>query len=115
MYKFKNVPKNQNFDKNLIPDTHFLKLLGKMYRYELDPASIVERYRGDTIPSTDGRTDKVKPVSPFNFVEAGVYNDGSFYYMLILHDDVIKGKHFLRYWPFVRGIHRSPENFPHEG
>ena len=25
-----------------------------------------------------------------------------------LHDDVIKWKHFLLYWPFVRGIHRSP-------
>ena len=24
-------------------------------------------------------------------------------------------KHFLRYWPFVRGIHRSPVNSPHEG
>ena len=23
------------------------------------------------------------------------------------HDDVIKWKHFQRYWPFVRGIHRS--------
>ena len=23
------------------------------------------------------------------------------------HDDVIKRKHFLHYWPFVRGIHRS--------
>ena len=23
------------------------------------------------------------------------------------HDDVIKWKHFLRYWPFSRGIHRS--------
>ena len=23
------------------------------------------------------------------------------------HDDVIKCKHFPRYWPFVRGIHRS--------
>ena len=23
------------------------------------------------------------------------------------HDDVMKWKHFLRYWPFVRGIHRS--------
>ena len=27
------------------------------------------------------------------------------------HDDVIKWKHFPRYWPFVRGIHRSPRNF----
>ena len=32
-----------------------------------------------------------------------------------LHDDVIKWKHFLRYWPFVRGIHRSPMNSPHKG
>ena len=24
------------------------------------------------------------------------------------HDDVIKWKHFPRYWPFVRGIHRPP-------
>ena len=26
------------------------------------------------------------------------------------HDDVIKWKHFPRYWPFVRGIHRSRWN-----
>ena len=29
-------------------------------------------------------------------------------------DDVIKWKHFPRYWPFVRGIHRSPVNSPHK-
>ena len=31
------------------------------------------------------------------------------------HDDVIKWKHFPRYWPFARGIHRSPVNSPHKG
>ena len=31
------------------------------------------------------------------------------------HDDVIKWKHFPRYWPFVRGIYRSPGNSPHKG
>ena len=31
------------------------------------------------------------------------------------HDDVIKWEHFPRYWPFVRGIHRSPVNSPHKG
>ena len=31
------------------------------------------------------------------------------------HDDVIKWKHLPRYWPFVRGIHRSPVNSPHNG
>ena len=34
---------------------------------------------------------------------------------LCLHDDVIKWKHFPRYWPFVRGIHPSPVNSPHKG
>ena len=33
----------------------------------------------------------------------------------LLHDDVIKWKHFPRYWPFVRGIHRSPVNSSHKG
>ena len=31
------------------------------------------------------------------------------------HDDVIKWRHFPRYWPFVRGIHRWPVNSPHKG
>ena len=33
----------------------------------------------------------------------------------ISHDDVIKWKHFPRYWPFVRGTHRSPVNSQHKG
>ena len=32
-----------------------------------------------------------------------------------IHDDVIKWKHFPRYWPFARGIHWSPVNSPHKG
>ena len=31
------------------------------------------------------------------------------------HDDVIKWKNFPLYWPFVRGIHRTPVNSPHKG
>ena len=31
------------------------------------------------------------------------------------HDDVIKSKTFPRYWPCVRGIHRSPVNSAHKG
>ena len=26
--------------------------------------------------------------------------------VFLIHDDVVKWKHFPRYWPFVRGIHR---------
>ena len=32
-----------------------------------------------------------------------------------VYDDVIRWKFFRRYWPFVRGIHRSPVNSPHKG
>ena len=35
--------------------------------------------------------------------------------VVTIHDDVIRWKHFPRYWPFVRGIHRSPVNSPHKG
>ena len=31
------------------------------------------------------------------------------------HAGVIKWKHFPCYWPFVRGIHRSPVTSPHKG
>ena len=34
---------------------------------------------------------------------------------LFAHDYVIKWKHFPRYWPFMRGIHRSPRNSPYKG
>ena len=42
---------------------------------------------------------------------------GSIYSVLVKEgrDDVIKWKHFPRYWPFVRGIHRSPVNSLHKG
>ena len=39
--------------------------------------------------------------------------NGNVFFMC--HNDVIKWKHFPRYWPFVRGIHRSPVNSPHKG
>ena len=35
--------------------------------------------------------------------------------LVIPHDDVIKSRHFSRYWPFARGIHRSAVNSPHKG
>ena len=37
------------------------------------------------------------------------------YWFWTHYDDVIKWKHFPCYWPFVRGIHRSPVNSPHKG
>ena len=43
-------------------------------------------------------------------ISYGQYTDPNLW-----HDDVIKWKHFPRYWPFVRRIHRSPVNSPHKG
>ena len=40
---------------------------------------------------------------------------GGWYTYSFFHDDVIKWKHYPRYWPFVRGIHWSPVNSPHKG
>ena len=37
------------------------------------------------------------------------------YGIAAFHDDDIKWKYFPHYWPFVRGIHRSPVNSPHKG
>ena len=34
---------------------------------------------------------------------------------MVSHDDVIKWKHFPRYWPFVQAINRSSANSPHKG
>ena len=37
------------------------------------------------------------------------------HWVVCAHDDVIKWEQFPRYWPFVRGIHRSLVNSPHKG
>ena len=43
------------------------------------------------------------------------WDDWSLIVLYSWHNDVIKWKHFPRYWPFVWGIHRSPVNSPHKG
>ena len=35
-------------------------------------------------------------------------------HLTFIHDDVIKWKHFPRYWPFVLVIHWSPVNSPNK-
>ena len=54
--------------------TYLLKLLDKMYKYYMDPPTIVEdTERTQLDRRRDGWTDKQKPVYlVFKFVEAGV-------------------------------------------
>ena len=35
--------------------------------------------------------------------------------LICFHDNIIKWKYFLHYWPFVRGNHWSPLSSPHKG
>ena len=55
----------------------------------------------------------------YRYIELGeirTHHDWDYYSIVISdHDDVIKWKHFPRYWSFVRGIHRSPMNSRHKG
>ena len=48
-------------------------------------------------------------------VKKSIIWKGTVWADVMKHDDVIKWKHFLRYWTSVRGIHRSPVNSPHKG
>ena len=57
-------------------------------------------------------------ISPLQSVLTGTVSTETVWTLLICtdpHDDVINWKHFPRYWPFVRRIHRSPVNSPHKG
>ena len=49
---------------------------------------------------------------PWHFVS--LHKNANYNACLPFHDDVIKWKHFPRYWPFVRGIHRPPVNSSHK-
>ena len=51
----------------------------------------------------------------WNWISERLIHYGAIAKKLHKHDDVIKWKHFPRYWPFVRGIHRSSVNSPHKG
>ena len=80
---------------------------------EPDPAGILLDQIMASLSSSNGTTDLVSKItSPRRSwdqllltITAGMSK----------HDDVIKWKTFPRYWPFMRGIHRSPVNSPHKG
>ena len=57
------------------------------------------------------------PGSWINFVnmQHWLVADIDIAFSLVADDDVIKWKTFPRYWPWVRGFHRSPGDSPHKG
>ena len=59
------------------------------------------------------RTGKAKLFPRVHVIKITIYRE--IYSRVPSQDDVIKWKHFPCYWPFVRGIHRSMVNSPHNG
>ena len=77
-------------------------------------------YTSQSVPNWNGRKTRCK--LEWNLIKKNL--DETFLFGalgqdldmgVVLHDDVFKWKHFPHYWPFVRGIHRSPVNSPHKG
>ena len=64
--------------------------------------------------ATQRLTDRSKSVHSIQF-NLTVWGPGHSRETRSTHDDITKWRHFPRYWPFVRGIHRSPVNSPHKG
>ena len=75
-------------------------------------SGLLTRGGGENVPGIPGAC---APAILRIWQEAHVISMYSYVLAYTLHDDVINWKFFLRYWPFVRGIHRSPVNFPHKG
>ena len=85
-YKFKKIAKNPNVEilQETLHATHFLKLLDKMSKYEMDPTRTVGstewtrnagRTDGRTNVLTDGQTDGVKPIYPPTTFLCGGYDN----------------------------------------
>ena len=82
IYKFKKFAKILNFSilKKTWCATHFVKLLDKICKYDMDPTSIVEdteqtRFWPQTDRQMDGHTGKVKPVYPSSTSLSRCYNN----------------------------------------
>ena len=75
-------------------------------RFDLDGNYVWNQVKYDPFYSLDerGYLFSLRFMSPVGFRRSNWWS----------HDDVIKWKGFPRYWPFVRGIHRSPMNSAHK-
>ena len=62
-----------------------------------------------------GNTWDIYPWCEFDFIDSNLqpYLPGA-WKIVCTHEDIIKWKCFLCYWPFVWGIHPSPVNSPHK-
>ena len=76
-YKFEKIAKNSKFETlhATLYATHLLKLLDKMYKYEMDPTRTV----GATEQTRDaGQTDGLKPIYPQKTLLCRGYHDSHY-------------------------------------
>ena len=116
----------------ILRDEFDLELVCSLLRYKPPDAGVkFARLFGIELPACYGRLamelEIEKQVHPLTWVEVEAsqwdvwlkvsWNEIVRHVMIgsLIHDDVIKWKHFQCNWPFVRGIHRSPVNSPHKG
>ena len=58
---------------------------------------------------------RLQRMSQYDVLPQDIWKNAAWQLVItMMHDDVIKWKHFPRYWPFVRGIHRWPVDSPHK-
>ena len=96
---------------SITPDTNFL---GEKPFLVSNEESVSMWWRPHVSPKYPG-TQKSSTRAIRGFLLQKLKSDQAVVFMFVSHDDVIKWKHSPRYWPFVRGIHRSPVNSPHKG
>ena len=85
---------------------HVLRKAGRIRTLLIDGIDMLQPFRRPCFPNNGIGTGIVAEHNLDNSVSASLH---------CRHDDVIKWKHFPRYWSFVQGIHRSPVNSPHKG
>ena len=74
------------------------------------PSCPLWRHCNDSIPLDNWIIDRES-----QHMRAPNEGGGTINWLKEIQDDVIKWKHFPRFWPFVRGIHRSPVDSSHKG
>ena len=100
-YTWRHVMTSQNTGNSTVCSTACSAYLGKYQRSAL-------------LTLCEGNTESGFPSQWASNTESACMS-WHHYALLWHHDDVMKWTHFPRYWPFVRGIHRSPVNSTHKG
>ena len=109
---------NQNFetDSSRVNDNKRYLLCARHCQWPLENARNSGQSHEHTINAQQLNHNPLQPqITPIYISISKPLTNLRLCLILTDHDDVIKWKHFPRYWPFVGGIHRSLVNSPDKG